>query len=164
MNDLRTLTLLPQEQLDLASHLETQALQRYRRLARHLRPRHPAISRLMATLGQECAYHLASLREAAESLGLSACIDGEKDVPTSMSRRCLPTSDDGSTGKAVQEALVAAIDGRRLAHRLLEANGTPELEVPLLAFDKHKQTECRLLEEYLADGERHMESRAAQAS
>ncbi|EPC01185.1 hypothetical protein L861_11460 [Litchfieldella anticariensis FP35 = DSM 16096] len=163
MNDLRSLTLLPQEQLVLASHLEIRALQRYRRLASHLRPRHPGISRLMATLGLECANHLVSLREAAERLGLGACIDGEKDAPTRMSRRWRPTSDDDPAENVVQEALEAAIDSRRLAHRLLETNATPELEVSLLAFDKHKQAECRLLEECLAEDGNRLESKAVQA-
>ncbi|MDI5934288.1 hypothetical protein [Halomonas kalidii] len=151
MNTLTTLTLLPQEQLALASAHETKERHRYRGLARRLRATAPEASRLMAELGRECEQRLETLRDAARALGLSAClfIDHTEASPSGKRQR-LFSVDVALEGQALKQTLESADVSRRFFEWLLETNATPELYRPLLACVAQKRAECRVLGERLA--------------
>ncbi|MBB3142145.1 hypothetical protein [Halomonas organivorans] len=142
MNDITTLTLLPQDRLTLASGLESQDLQRYRRLSKALATRHADISRVVADLGAECEQQLDALTAAAERVELAACVTRD-EAPA------IPSVEAMSVSQALKEALDAADEASRLSRLLLDTNSTPELETALLAFARHKQQECRQLRECL---------------
>ncbi len=143
MNDITTLTLLPQDRLTLASGLESRDLQRYRRLAEDLASRHADISRVMAGLGAECEQQLDALTEAAERMELGACVSRDDSA-------ALPSVDAMGVSQALEAALDAADEASRLSRLLLDTNVSPELETALLAFARHKQDECGVLRECLA--------------
>ncbi|MBF8221840.1 hypothetical protein [Halomonas sp. 328] len=149
MIDIQTLTLLPQDQLMLASTAESRALHRYRRLALSFLTYSTALSRQMAELGIACEQRLETLREAANDLGLGACVDGPEHPrarPTLVDSRGSFFIVDGELiDQALQQALAASLETHRLARRLLGANGTPELERPLRDYTYHKQLESGVL-------------------
>lgn len=149
MFDIKLLTLLPQDQLLLASNLEIQAVHRHRRFAFSFLPYDTRLSRRISELGIACEQRLEALRGIAESLGLGACValPGARDGrETPGDRPTLPfVVDDAMAEQALQEALAASLQAYRFAHQLLETNGTPELERPLLDGVHQKQLECNVL-------------------
>ncbi|MDN3557112.1 hypothetical protein [Halomonas maura] len=155
MDDITTLTLLPQERLTLASGLESQDLQRYRRLAQDLASRHADISRVMTGLGVECEQQLEALQEAAEHMELGSCVTrGDEPAGAAASiaeARASSSVDARGVSEVLEEALDAADEASRLSRLLLDTNVTPELETPLLSFARHKQAECGVLRECLTD-------------
>ncbi|MFC3285106.1 hypothetical protein [Litchfieldella rifensis] len=164
MIDLTPLTLLPQEQLVLASTHENQEMYRYRRLALSFLPNATYISRLMAALGSECEQRLDTLGHVAERLGLSACLTttearNDHSLPATAAQRHFFITDDVMADQTLKQALEAAHHSRHFSDRLLETNATPELHEPFLTFARQKHVACRVLQECqeqwrLASGQR----------
>ncbi|RTR07133.1 hypothetical protein [Halomonas nitroreducens] len=153
MNDMTILTLLPQERLMLASGLENRDLQRYRRLAQGFASGHADISRVMEGLGVACEQQLKALLKAAERMELGACVTrGDEPAEGSASiagAQALPAVDARGVNEVLEDALEAADEASRLSRLLLDTNATPELEMPLMSFARHKQEECGVLRECL---------------
>lgn len=152
MIDLTPLTLLPQEQLVLASSHENREMYRYRRLALGFLPYAADTSRLMAALGSECEQRLGTLGRVAERLGLSACITTadarhERSLPVTATQRHFFITDDAMADQTLEQALEAARHSRHFSERLLETNATPELHEPFLTFTGQKHIACRVLQE-----------------
>ncbi|MCG6659304.1 hypothetical protein HOP52_16215 [Halomonas campisalis] len=153
MNDLTALTLLPQEQLTLASYHELAEMHRYRRTALCFLPTARHVSRLMATLGMECEQRLERLRSVAEQLELSACVAADRRLPppsTSETAKHFFIVDDAMAALRLDQTLDAACHSRRFYDRLLETNATSELHRILQAFARQKQAECQVLAEFRA--------------
>ncbi|PXX97595.1 hypothetical protein [Halomonas sp. LBP4] len=151
MIDFTALTLLPQEQLALASAHETQERRRYRGLARRLLATAPDAGHLMAELGRENEQRLETLQDVAGALGLEACIvaDDAEEAPPGKRQR-LFVVDGPLERQALVQALEDAEDSRLFFDWLLETNATPELHRPLRDFAAQKRAECRILGERLA--------------
>ncbi|MFG6179223.1 hypothetical protein ACGTN6_18445 [Halomonas sp. THAF12] len=154
MIDIKTLTLLPQDELLQASILEIEASRRYRQLALSFLPYDADRSQRMTQLGIACEHRIDALKWAAESLGLGACVA----LPDTLSPShggsgqggdCFIV-DDATADLVWQETLDAALEGHRFARRLLGVNGTPELERPLLEYARQKASECDVLMERYA--------------
>ncbi|MBB3142669.1 hypothetical protein [Halomonas organivorans] len=149
MIDIKTLTLLPQDELLQASTLEIEAGRRYRQLALSFLPYDADRSQRMTQLGIACEHRIDALKWAAESLGLGACVA----LPEALADRQGESNqgggffivDDATAELVWQEALEAALEDQRFARRLLAVNGTPELERPLLEYARQKAAECDVL-------------------
>lgn len=154
MIDIKTLTLLPQDELLQASTLELEASRRYRGLALSFLPYDADRSQRMTRLGTACEHRIDALKWAADSLGLGACVA----LPETLDERLDASSqgghcfivDDAMANRVWQEALDAAMEDHRFAQRLLAVNGTPELERPLLEYARQKAAECDVLLEHYA--------------
>ncbi|PAU79431.1 hypothetical protein [Halomonas salipaludis] len=149
MTNIQTLTLLPQDQLGLINSIEVQAVLRYRRLALRFITFSTVLSRQMAEYGIACEQRITSLRDAAESLGLGACV-GVLDVrrlqePAQEPQDRFFIIDEAIVDQELQRALATAFETHSVARQLLGANGTPELERPLWEYVQHKQFEVNAL-------------------
>ncbi|GGX77387.1 hypothetical protein GCM10007160_00730 [Litchfieldella qijiaojingensis] len=149
MIDLTALTLLPQEQLTLASTHESQEMHRYRRLALSFLPNAPHVSHLMAALGKECEQRLDTLRRAAERLELGSCVMTDKVRSNLLAnvKHHFFIVDDAMARQVLEQALEATHHSRHFFAWLLETNATPELHEPFLACVRQKQAECHVLQE-----------------
>lgn len=148
MIDLTTLTLLPQDQLSIASEHENQEMHRYRRLALSFLPTAPEVSRVMVLLGKECEQRLETLCQVAERMDLGPCI-GSHNAPQPLNhvQRHFFVVNDGMAIQALNQAIEAAECSLRFCDLLLETNSTPELHAPLQAFARQKHAECQILRE-----------------
>lgn len=155
MDNMTALTLLPQEQLNIAHTHETGELNRYRRLALSFLPIAPHISRLMVALGMECEQRIQSLRDVARKLELDACVSlapSQESPFLARTSRHFFVVDDAMSRDVLTEAEEAAEVTCRLFAWLLETNATPELHRPLLTFVNQKNNEYRIIQECLESG------------
>ncbi|WP_104203586.1 hypothetical protein [Billgrantia saliphila] len=145
------LTLLPQEQLTLVHSHETGELQRYRRLTLGFLPLMPQVSRLMASLGLQCESRLASLRQVAARMELDACVaESPHELHSYVMEQphCFVTDEDMAE-QVLQQTLHAAMEACGLFQWLIETNATPELHRPFVDFTQQKESEARVLLEFL---------------
>ncbi|MCE8015377.1 hypothetical protein HOP62_04720 [Halomonas sp. MCCC 1A17488] len=150
MTQTDSLLLLPHEQLTLANTHEAAELRRYRRLALSFLPKAPQTSRLMATLGLQCEKRLDTLRQAARSLELDACVMA---LPAGVPRCALNDRhffivDDATGNQVVEQAIRAAVESKNFFEWLVDTNATAELHQPFLSFAREKEGECRVLLEF----------------
>jgi hypothetical protein len=150
MNNLAALTLLPQEQLNLAYSNETAELNRYRWLALAFLPFDSSVSRLMTAISTECVHRLCSLQEVASKMELGACIhsdqSGEGSLLAANSRHFFVV-DDGMGRQLLARAEEAAQMSCKFFGWLLETNATPELHSTLFNFVTQKNNEYHVLQE-----------------
>ncbi|RTR02453.1 hypothetical protein [Halomonas nitroreducens] len=153
MIDIKTLTLLPQNELLQASTLELKTWRRYRQLALRFLPYDAELSNRMTELGVACERRLEALRWAADNLGLGACVDlpALQDEPARAHPERFFVVDGATADQLLQEAMAAAMEAHRIARQLQAVNGTPELERPLLEYARQKQLECHILMESQTD-------------
>jgi hypothetical protein len=164
MVNLTALTLLPQEQLSLASHHEVNEMHRYRQLAMSFLPTAPPISRLMAALGMECEQRLDTLKRVAEQLELGACVTTREPggrMPFDSTRQHFFVVDEATAKRRLEQALENAQSSLDFFDWLLATNATPELYRPLLAFVTQKRAECRILQEIRDQGQLSTQLRQA---
>ncbi|MBA2777665.1 hypothetical protein [Billgrantia kenyensis] len=145
-----SLLLLPQEQLTLANAHETTELKRYRRLTLSFLPKAPQASRLMASLALQSERRLDTLRRAARSLDLEACVSvPPMDTPSyEMTHRHFFVVDDNMATQLLDQAIRAVVESKHFFDWLLNTNATPELHQPFVDFVSEKENECRVLLEF----------------
>jgi hypothetical protein len=165
MDHMTALTLLPQEQLNIAHTHETGELNRYRRLALSFLPIAPHISRLMAALGIECEQRIQTLKNIASRLELDACVamPPPQESPFLVwTSRHVFVVDEAMGHEVMREAEEAAEITCKLFAWLLETNATPELHRPLLAFVTQKNNEYRVIQECREAGQPTWHSRMSE--
>lgn len=149
MIDIQTLTLLPQDQLALINGIELQAFQRYHSLALRFLTYDTTLSRHMEGLRSACERRLEAWWYTAEYLGLAACVDTPEalrfQAPMAEPRDRFFIFDEATVDQTLREALATSLATHIQARRLLGANGTPELERPLLEYVDYKQWESDVL-------------------
>lgn len=151
MEKLKELTLLPQEQLDLAYSHEALELGRYRWLALRFLPIDPPVSRLMSAIALECVHRLCSLEDAAKRIELGACVN---EHPTrephpffNKYKQHFFVVDEPMGRQLLDLAEEAAKETYTFFGWLLETNATPELHQPFFSILTQKQNEYRVLQE-----------------
>ncbi len=145
------LTLLPQEQLTLAHSHETGELQRYRRLSLSFLPAMPQASQLMASLGNQCEQRLKALCDVAHDMALGACVEEKARDSGSfaMTHRHAFIVDEIMGEQVLQQALGAAIETHHFFQWLSDTNATPELHRPFLLIAQQKESEARVMLEFI---------------
>ncbi len=150
MNNLSALSLLPQEQLNLACSNEISELKRYRWLALIFLPFDTSVSRLMTAISMECVHRLCNLQEVARKMELGACINTEqlgKIHFLKTKEQHFFVVDDQMGHQMLAKAEEAAQGACAFFGWLLETNATPELHNILFDFVKQKQNEYRILQD-----------------
>lgn len=150
MNNLAALSLLPQEQLNLAYSNETAELKRYRWLALTFLPFDSSVSRLMTAISMECMHRLCNLQEVARKMELGACINTEQQGNIHLLNTKVQhffVVDDQMGHQILAKAEEAAKVSWTFFCWLLETNATPELHNTLFDFVTQKNNEYRVLQE-----------------
>lgn len=150
MNNLAALSLLPQEQLNLAYSNEAGELKRYKWLALTFLPFDSSVSRLMTAISMECVHRLCNLQEVARKMDLCACVNAEtleKSPLLNTKESHFFVVDDQMGDQILASAEEAAKLSCAFFGWLLETNATPELHNTLFQFVTQKSNEFRIIQE-----------------
>ncbi|WP_386083057.1 hypothetical protein ACFIOZ_07475 [Vreelandella sp. F11] len=150
MNNLAALSLLPQEQLNLAYYNEASELNRYKWLALTFLPFDSSVSRLMNAISMECVHRLCNLQEVARKMDLCACVNAEglgKKPLLNIKEQHFFVVNDQVGDQILAKAEEAAKNSCTFFGWLLETNATPELHNTLFEFVTQKNNEFRVIQE-----------------